>query len=235
MPYRRLPNTDQARLRALRIAVEMAEKIDSQSLLFSQKLFIEAKSFLPHFEQAIMRYNDNRNSQATLGKRVAEAGKQARLYLSHYIQVFNMCIVRGEIKPEARELLGLDVNHSTIPDISTDQQLLYWGNKIVEGEERRSVGNKIYNPSIAVVKIKLLQFTEIYNQHRDMIQTIGKYHEKLDEIRAKADELILNIWNEVEGALQPIDTNEKRDTCSSYGIVYFYRPNERQKAFLSMN
>ena len=60
-------------------------------------------------------------------------------------------------------------------------------------------------------------------------------YEKLDEIRAKADELILNIWNEVEGALQPIDNNEKRDTCSSYGIVYFYRPNERQKAFLSMN
>ncbi|MCR5696227.1 MAG: hypothetical protein K6G73_04540 [Marinilabiliaceae bacterium] len=235
MPYRRLPNTDQARLRALRIAVDVADNTAAQSLLFSQKLFIEAKSFLPHFEQAIMRYNENRTSQASLGKRVAEAGKLARLYLSHYIQVFNMCITRGEIKPEARELLGLNVDHSTIPDISSDQQLLYWGNKIVEGEERRSIGNKIYNPSIAVVKIKLLQFTEIYNSHRDMIQTIGKYHEKLDEIRYKADELILNIWNEVEGALQPIDSNEKRDICSSYGIVYFYRPNERQKAFLSMS
>ena len=238
MPYRRLPNTDQARLRALRVAVKMADSVAPANLLFSQKIALEVKAFLPHFEQAILRYGDNRNSQASLGKQVAEAGKHARLYLSHYIQVFNMCIARGEIKPEAREMIGMEADHTTIPDITTDTQLIEWGAKVVEGEEKRQMsgfGNRIYNPSIAVVKVKLQQFSDIYNTHRDMIQTINKYHDKLDEIRAKADELILSIWNEVEASQQPLNSTEKRDICQDYGIVYFYRPNERHKAFLSMN
>ena len=75
-------------------------------------------------------------------------------------------------------------------------------------------------------------FKENFNKHRDILQTIQKHHNKLNEIRQRADELILDLWNEIENAVAPIDTDEKRRKCIDYGVVYFFRPHEKQKEFL---
>lgn len=232
MPYRRLPNTDQARIRALRAACEAAEKYTTQELRFSQKLALDVQSFTPIFEQCVNQYVDSRKLQASMGKKVAEAGKSARLYLSHFIQVLNMCIMRGEIRADARKQLGLSMDEATVPDMSTDQQLIELGKSVIEGEQKRS-GNRIYNPSIANVKVKYDMFCEVYSKHKDMQQTIAKHHVKVDDIREKADQLILEVWNDVEGSLGVVDTDEKRAVAMEYGVVYFYRPIERQKDFLA--
>ncbi len=238
MPYRRLPNTDQARLRALRAATETAEKLVPAELKFSQRTALEVKAFLPQFEQALTQYNNSRTLQTSLGANVGEASRQARLYLSHFIQVFNMCIARGEIKSDMRLLLGLEECGSSLPDLTTDKQVLEWGDTIVAGEEQRMAqngGNRIYNPSIAVVKVKLSLLREHYDKHRDINNTIQKHHAKLASLREKADRIIVDIWNEVEASFAPVDTEEKRTQCSAYGVVYFYRPHEKQKDFIEGN
>lgn len=235
MPYRRLPNTDQARLRALQAARTMFEQTPTAELKYSIKLALEAQAFAPIFEQAVVRHTEIRQRQSELSATLGEASKSARLYLSHFIQVFNMCIARGEIKPELREMLSLPVESSSLPDISTDQLLLEWGNKVVAGEENRTargLGNRIYNPSIAVVKVRLEKFTEIYNQHRDLLGAIDKQREKLEELRAKADELILAIWNSLEENCSNLSQEEKINIGQQYGIVYFYRSFEKSKEFL---
>lgn len=236
MPYRRLPNTDQARLRALNAALGQARSVSPGELLFSQKVALEAASFTPLFEQAVQTSLDCRDRQVAVSRQVAEAGRVARLYLSHFVQVFNMCIARGEIKPAARALLGLQECGSAVPDLSTDKALIEWGRKVVGGEEQRMAsggGNRIYNPSIALVKVKLQIFEENYNKHRDILQTAQKFKDKLEEVRGRADEIILQIWNEVEDRVQPVDTEDKRDVCQSYGMVYFYRPQERFRELLA--
>ena len=233
MPYRRLPNTDQARLRALKAACDAINKYTPEQLLFSQKTAMAVTSYTPIFEQGLNQYLGSKNTQTELGKKMNEVAKQARLYLSHYIQVFNMCVMRGEIKKEARALLGLDTESNTVPDLSTDQQLIDLGKSVIDGESKRT-GNRIYNPSIANVKVKLDMFLEAYAKHKDMQTTIQKHHIKFDEIREKADNIILDVWNEVEAAIGNIDTEEKREKAIEYGIVYFYRPIERQKDFLGM-
>ena len=49
MPYRRLPNTDKARVRTLKAAVEMGDARSAFELAFSQELLGEARSFLFRF------------------------------------------------------------------------------------------------------------------------------------------------------------------------------------------
>jgi hypothetical protein len=232
MPYRRLPNTDQARLRALKAALTKAAREIPDNLLFSQKLKLEVSAFLPVFEQSVTQYINAKELQASHGRSLAAAFKNARLYLSHFVQVFNMCVQRGEIKPEQRKLLGLS-DATTMPDMNTEAQLLECGAKIITGEEQRMSsgnGNRIYNPSIAVVKVKYEQFKEIYHKHKDLIVTAQKHQEKVSEMREKANRIILELWNEVEGSFGIVDTDEKRDICIDYGIVYFYRPHEKTES-----
>ena len=228
MPYRRLPNTDQARLRALKTALEVCAVVQPVDLKFSQKTALDIQAFTPLFEQSVMQYLDSRNLQVRYVKMLAEAARNARLYLSHYIQVFNFCIIRGEMRPEMRQMMSIDADDAAVPDISTDALLLEWCEKVIGAEEKRT-GNRIYNPSIAVVKVKYEQFREAYHQHKDLLATTLKHHDKLDEMRKRADELIMTLWNEVEAAYAPVDSDAKRDLCAAYGLIYVYRPHEKHK------
>lgn len=63
MPYRRLPNTDQARVRALKAAVEKGEMYNVRDLAITLKTLFEARNFLHRFEAAQIYYTqcyDNR-------------------------------------------------------------------------------------------------------------------------------------------------------------------------------
>ena len=54
MPYRRLPNTDQARIRALKTAVVKGDMCDVYDLPVSLKTLGEARIFLSKFETRIL-------------------------------------------------------------------------------------------------------------------------------------------------------------------------------------
>lgn len=229
MPYRRLPNTDQARLRAMRSALKKSQQKLPDELRFSQKLKLELQAFLPLYDQAVMQYVQSKELHARYGRSLADAFKNARIYLSHFIQVYNMCVMRGEISLDTRRFFGLPDGHS-LPDLNTEAQLLSWGAKIISGEEERMLkgsGNRIYNPSIAVVKVKYEQFIEMYHKHKDLLVTTQKMHDKVCELRDRANGVILELWNEIEGSFGVVDSDEKRQECSEYGVVYFYRPHEK--------
>ncbi len=231
MPYRRLPNTDQARLRALKAALKKGMLLSPFDLAYSQKLFLELQSFLPQYEQAISQYNFSKERQAKYGKLLGDQFKITRLYVSHFIQVLNFCIIRGEIKSDARKLYGLSEDEKSVPELGTEQQLLCVGKQVIEGEERRGMmgGSRIYNPSIAMVKIKYEKFMEYFNNHKNLLVTTQKMHEKVTELRAVADRIVLGIWNEVEANFDQFDPDDKREKASNYGVVYLLRKHEKEQ------
>jgi len=53
MPYRRLPNTDAARIKAMKMAYSKAKELPPFKLAFSQSLFQRLQSFMPVFEKNV--------------------------------------------------------------------------------------------------------------------------------------------------------------------------------------
>ncbi|PRZ01832.1 hypothetical protein BY457_102240 [Marinilabilia salmonicolor] len=230
MPYRRLPNTDQARLRALKTAQSKGAQLPPMELAFSQKSLFDIKAFVPQYEQAIQQYQFSRDRQAKFGKSLSEHFKLSRMYLSHFLQVVNMAITRGELKPDVRSFYGLDRETKAIPDINTEQQLLEWGKKVIQGEDKRMSqgGSRVFNPTIAMVKMRFEKFQENYDFHKDLLKTSQKMHEKVTQERETADQLIVKIWNEVEATFNNLEPDQKRKKASEYGVVYIYRPSEKE-------
>ena len=64
MPYRRLPNTDLARLRAMKTAYQMGREIHPTALAFTQSTYTKLELFINSFETAVQQYREAYNRQA---------------------------------------------------------------------------------------------------------------------------------------------------------------------------
>ena len=232
MPYRRLPNTDTARIRAMRIALEKGKELPPHKLAFSSKTIVRLQKFLPQFEHNIQLYRQSLASQNKKSKDYNEILRKARIYLTHFLRVMNMAIFRGDLPAETRAYYGLATNESTVPSLNTENELLSWGRRIIEGEEFRirKGGSPITNPTIAVVKVRFENFIEALNYHNTLSKKTFDYIEKNNTLRKEADDIILQIWNEVEKTHSARPEEKRKIQSEYYGLVYFYRKNELDKA-----
>jgi hypothetical protein len=144
----------------------------------------------------------------------------------------NMAIFRGELPAETRAFYGLATNESTVPSFNTENELMSWGRRIIEGGEFRikKGGSPITNPTIAVVKVRFENFIEAWTYHNTLAKRTVDYSEKNTALRKEADEIILKLWNEVEKFHNSLPEDIKKTLCEEYGLVYFYRKGELEKA-----
>lgn len=232
MPYRRLPNTDQARIRALKSVVAKGDIYNLYDLAVSLKLLTDARNFLTKFEAAQAYYADCFERQSRAGHKHQANVKTARLYVSHFIQVLNLAVIRSEVRIAHKEYYGLGADSNNVPDLSTESALAKWGRKIVEGENRRisQGGIPIYNPTIAKVRVHYDIFMDSYEKQKNFQALTARSLDALASMRAEADSLILEMWNQIEKKFEEITPNEKRlDLCRDYGVVYYYRAGEKRK------
>jgi len=231
MPYRRLPNTDTARIKAMRIALEKGKELPPYKLAFSSKTVVRLQKFLPNYEHNIQLYHQSLVSQNKKSKDYNEIIRKAKIYLTHFIRVMNMAIFRGDLPLETRAYYGLATDESTVPSLNTEDDLLGWGRRIIEGEEFRirKGGSPITNPTIAVVKVRFENFIEAWNYHNIFAKNASDHTERNNILRKEADEIILQLWNEVEETHSSLPEEIRKVQCEDYGLVYFYRKNELDK------
>jgi hypothetical protein len=232
MPYRRLPTTDQARKRAIEQALEMGRKKIPVELSFAQHTHEKLLNFYPAFEKVLTTYRKNTELLEEKNTDYESTLYKARLYLSHFVQVLNLAIERQEINWMDREFYGFGAEDNFIPPLNLEQEIIGWGEKIIEGEQVRvrAGGNPIYSPSIALVKVHYDQFLKEVNFRKNLQAEIVDSLEQVTKMRNKADLLILDLWNEIELHYQYLAPNAKRQRATDYGIVYVYRQNELSRA-----
>lgn len=228
MPYRRLPKTDQARLRALQQAVRQAGDAAFNQQAINYKTLIEAQRLLMQFENQVAQYHANVDTKVSDNKQYRHKVRNARMYISHFIQVLNLAAIRGEIKKGQKELYQLHPNNHTLPDLSTEELLLQWGKNIIEGEQARisQGGFPIYNPAINKVQVHYDIFREHYNTHVVHKKTHSRVYESVETMRKQIDALILDIWDQVEAFYKDELPYAKLTKCQAYGMIYYYRTGE---------
>ncbi|WP_026326970.1 hypothetical protein [Proteiniphilum acetatigenes] len=223
MSHRRLPNTDNARIRALKSAIQKAADTDFPELSFSTSILDEAKSVLTEFERLTTRYQQFYDIQVNAGHSFAKTTHNARIYVSHFIQVLYMCVMRSEIKEEQLDLYGLEDARLVVPDITSHEQLLEWGEKIIRGEYRRisHSGVPIYNPSIAKVNVMFTLFKEGYQTQKLHQKATTCALQEVAAYREKVDKVILVIWEEVEKHNTGLPPEKQLARNREYGIIYY--------------
>jgi len=228
MPYRRLPNTDVARLKALNQAYQKGKELPPFKLAFSQVTYNRLQSFLPNFDNAIRLYKSTCDTTIAKNKEYPTNFRKAKLYISHFIQVMNMSIARGELYANTRTFFGIDEHDSKVPEMNTDADVIKWGKQVIAGEsERMKRGmTPIANPSIALVKVRFDQFVYAYHAKKINQKNNMRILNDVIEMRNQADEIILCIWNEVEKHFANLPDDLMREKASEYGLSFVFRKNE---------
>ena len=228
MPYRRLPNTDVARLKALKQAYQKGRELPPFKLAFSQTTFNRIQTLLPNFEAAVRLYKNTYAAALMKSKEYPTSFKKAKLYISHFIQVMNMAIARGELHPNIRIFYGIDESDAKAPDMNSESEVIKWGERVIAGEtERLRKGmTPISNPTIAVVKVRFEQFIDAYRSKKINQKNNIRILNNVITLRTQADEIILNVWNEVEKYYANLPDDKMREKAAEYGVSYVYRKNE---------
>ena len=125
----------------------------------------------------------------------------------------------------------MEVNNYSNPDLTSEQGLLEWGERIIKAEEERTSkgGVPIYNPTIAKVKVHWGVFNEHYFSQKGLRDNVAKALEEVTEMRPQADDIILDIWNQVEAFYADLPIEEKMAKCKQFGLIYYYRSSEKAK------
>ena len=232
MPYRRLPKTDQARIRALRAAVESSVEGGVFTNVLSHNTYHRAKNFLERFSNEVGVYRRCVQEQSSKrgNEKYEEALKKARMYVSHFIQVLSMSIVRGEIPRCKRMYYGLPENEDTVPNLFSETSVLEWGQKIMEGERRRQNegGVPIYNPTMGRVSVVYELFREMYTRQHSLQQRTNEALRNISEMRFECDEIIFEAWGEIEKAFSNFSGDARLKNCAKYGVIYYDRPDRKR-------
>jgi len=228
MPYRRLPNTDLARLRALRIAFEKGRELPPFNLAFTQSTLRKVQANLHLFERAVQESRHAYNIQVEKSKEYTRLLKKVKLYMSHFIQVTNMAIARGDLSATDRDYFGFGHDQSKVPLLSTENEVIEWGEKLIHGENQRLKKglNPVTNPSIAIVKVRYETYREAYVFQKTLQKNLQRSQKNLSELRKVIDAIIASLWNEVEDHYQNLPDELKRNNAKIYGVVYFFRKSE---------
>lgn len=231
MPYRRLPNTDQARIRAMEKLLEKVGMISVSEMAVSLNTISKIRGLLNRFRRLSEYYKDCFDNQSKASRKHQENTKLARLYISHFIQVLNLAALRMEIKPAQKNYYGLQPNVHNVPDLISETALMEWGEKIIVGEMKRTSegGIPIYNPTIAEVKVRYDIFVESNERQKNLQRLTAESLEDVTLMRPQVDELILDAWNQIEDYYKDVpDVDKRLDLCREYGIVYYYRAGEKK-------
>ena len=191
-----------------------------------------AKDLLERFsrEVAVYRRCVSEQSSKRGNKEYEAALKKARMYVSHFIQVLSMSIMRGEIARNKRPYYGLPQDEDSVPNLFSEASVLEWGVKVIEGERRRQSegGVPIYNPTMGRVSVVFEIFKGMYERQHTLQQRTNEALRNISDMRFEADEIIFEAWGEIEKAFAVFQGEERIRKCASYGVIYYDRPDRKK-------
>jgi hypothetical protein len=232
MPYRRLPTTDQARLRALNAALKKLSQINVKVGPLAKDSIEQLHSVKSQFENALKHYELNIKQQSENNVNYKATQDTARMYLSHFIQVLFFASERGEINGGIKFFGKLQELEGKLPSLNSEQEILDWGQIIVNGEQNRvrQGGSAIYSPSIALVKFKLEEFRDAAMFQQNLKRNTLRAFEKMQQLRKTTNDFIARLWTDIENhlSMEARSEDEKRQLAEEFGIVYVLRRKERK-------
>ena len=233
MPFRQLPASDPTRTQALDGALKKWQNTTGAARLITAATGTALETLQPQWEKEVAERADASGQQSASTLAVTQAADKLRMLISHFIQVYQFGIARGDFAAAGRAVYELSVNEETVPNLDTEAALVLWAGRIVKGDPRR-VTQFSEAPMAMPAATAVAAALEAYHA-KQAAQTAAKDQLEAEQadviaLRTEADKLIRDVWDEVEFALRQMEPPTLRRRAREWGVVYAQRPGEPQEA-----
>lgn len=228
MPYRRLPKTDAARLKALKTVLDCNDIYTVRNRIVDWQVLNRCRPAYDRLLTACEQYRVCMMAQKRKTGQMEKLQRNAAMFLSHFIQVLFLAMERGEIKPRYKQLYGFAESDAAVPNLKSAESLLEWGQKVVDGERERLRGGglPIYNPTIGKVATHIDIFRDAYNEQRLRQRHTAAALAAVQRLRPEVDAVLLDLWNQIEAYFASEPPEVRYAECRKLGVVYYYRRKE---------
>lgn len=228
MPYRRLPKTDAARLKALKTVLENNDIYTVRNRVVDWAVLNMCRPAYDRLLTALEQHKVRLAAQKRVSKLIEPLQRNAMIYVNHFLQVLLLAVERGEIKRDHLRLYGLDTDDLSVPPMKSSDAIISIGTKVVEGEKQRLKrgGLPIYNPTIGKVATHLDIFKEMYVEHKRTMEMTEKALANIQMLRPEIDKVLLDLWNQIEAHYAGLPPEQRFNACRKLGVIYYYRRHE---------
>ncbi|MDL2257069.1 hypothetical protein LJC06_02555 [Bacteroidales bacterium OttesenSCG-928-I14] len=234
MAAKRLPYSDEERIQVVRDIIDQEELAGKEDTILSVRVLHDMRNLLLTFEGTCFCFKQALSDETNAANKHNELFKSAQLYISHFIQVLNLAIIRNEIRVDSLGFYGLEnSNQFTVPDLSTEDAVLEWGEKVINGELQRTRqgGAPIYNPAIAKVKVHYDLFKDSQYSLQIYRKNTIRNEGTLSEQREKINSLIWETWSLVEDKYWDLPQDERKQKFKDYHICFNYQHGVQLSVF----
>ena len=228
MPSLNRPNSDNTRVKALQGAFNKAQSTPPANLAFSGATLVLLTAFLPNLEAEMQQRGSALTSQTAATGALTASRRMLHMFITHFFRVFNFAVARGQFPTTDRGHYQLDVNSESAPLLPNDAELTLWAGRIALGETARVAagGTPMAFPSAAQVAAAATAFQTQKGVQSSSKDAYNQQQEEVENMRAEADELIDDIWDEVLFTFRKHTPASMRRNAREYGLVYVPAPGE---------
>ena len=223
MIVRILPRSAPQVYNLLRNTFNMSETIaDKATLPIPPEVYAWLLVYYPKLDREMGEYNVAMVAQTGVSAAKWTAFHRSVMFCSHYHQVFNLGILRGEFPANHRMYYGIDVNSSKVPPLITETDLLNCAANIKKGDANRVTagGKPMSNPTAAQVETEFQAYFALAQQQSTLKVSSNKEQEDVSGILAEGIRLAADICDELEHKYRHDTDSSKRAKCREWGVVY---------------
>ena len=228
MPSRRLPDSNPKRYRALRMINDRKTVTPPAQVPITPGTVTRFDLFFSAYKAKILAVAAALSAQGAASALVRVAKQLGAWLVDDFYEALQRAIRRGEFAADVRALYGLELSETNTPKLSTEQDVLDWGENAHDGETVRTGagGAPITFPSLLQMDTAVNDFKTKNLTQAAAKTTYDNAQQALETDNTEADKLILKCWNEIETYFDEGDKPSMRRQAREWGVVYIPRKGE---------
>ncbi len=228
MPILLIPSSDMARLEFVkRAAATAGNDFDAGYYYLARETFDNLTEFIPVFENALKRTN------ALLSKRSKETRESSQAFdkmetgVRDMWEVLRRRVNRNDEPAHVLTYYELPLDGIT-PKPTTKDEWYAIAGSMIDGDAKAVEAGypAMQNPSAQQLKELLDKARSEKNDISDADREYDKAQEDVEQLRAKADELISDVIDDLRYLLRKKDNPSQRRIMRSYGVTFKYLKGE---------
>ncbi len=148
--------------------------------------------------------------------------EKVALYCSHFIQVFNMCVKRGEYPAGHRAFYQLDVENDKVPALQLERQVTTVARNIITGEQARIAqgGSPMSRPSADEIEDIFVIYKNLISTGSNAKDALDNAQEDIQRLNKEANGVIKKVWREAEVFYSEQKRESMREHARRWGVHY---------------